>query len=273
MVKLLPASTLDMSALAELFNAGFSEYLVPMSMDESGLREYVDTNAVDLECSRIAVEEQAVAFTLIARRGTDGWVAGMGTVPSQRKRGVGAQVLLAGIEAARAVGSRTVSLEVIDRNEPAIRLYRKLGFEPVRELLVWLLAPNGTPAPTGRTVEPDVAHAWIVRHRHSREPWQRADETVAAVRARGSAKLGGLVIERDGEVRAAALVVERGDQVSVLQIAALDAQAASDAVLAAADGHRGVRLTNVLDDDPASTAMRELGAELVARQHEMLLRL
>jgi ribosomal protein S18 acetylase RimI-like enzyme len=272
-VKLLPASILDMSALAELFNAGFAEYLVPMSMDESGLREYVDTNGVDLECSRIAVEEQAVAFTLIARRGTDGWVAGMGTVPSHRKRGVGERVLLAGVEAAREAGSRTVTLEVIDRNEPAIRLYRKLGFEPVRELLVWLLPPNGAPPPASRTVEPDRAHDWIVRNRRSPEPWQRADETVASVRARGSADLGGLVIEQGDEIRAAALVVERGDQVSVLQIAALDTEAARDALLAAADGHRGVRLTNVLDDDPASTAMRELGAELVARQHEMLLSL
>jgi hypothetical protein len=197
----------------------------------------------------------------------------MGTVPSRRKRGIGERVLIAGIDAAREAGSRTVSLEVIDRNEPAIRLYRKLGFEPVRELLVWLLPPTDGAPPAWRAVEPDVAHAWIVRNRRSREPWQRADETVASVRARGSARPAGLVIERGDEVRAAALVVERGDQVSVLQIAALDADAASDALLAAADGQRGVRLTNVPGDEPAATAMRELGAELVARQHEMLLRL
>jgi hypothetical protein len=81
------------------------------------------------------------------------------------------------------------------------------------------------------------------------------------------------VIERDDEIRAAGLVVERGDQVSVLQIAALDSEAASDALRAAGDGQRSVRLTNVPGDEPAATAMRELGAELVARQHEMLLRL
>lgn len=272
MVKLVPASALDLSALVELFNAGFSEYLVPMRMDESGLREHVETNGIDLDCSRVAVEERAVAFALIALRGAAGWVGGMGTVPSQRGRGMGERVLLAGIEAARGRGCRTVWLEVIEGNVPAIRLYGKLGFEPVRELLVWSLPPAGAASSALRKVTPDVARAWIVRNRRSREPWQRADEAVGSTRARGSAVCG-LVIEDAGEIRAAALVAERRDRVSVLQVAALDAQAAAAALLAAGGGIRSVHLANVPHDEPASIAMRELGARLVARQHEMLLRL
>ena len=46
---------------------------------------------------------------------------------------------------------------------------------------------------------------------------------------------------------------------------AVDADAAGTALLAAAGGKRGVRLANVPDDEPASIAMRELGARLVAR--------
>jgi hypothetical protein len=196
----------------------------------------------------------------------------MGTVPSRRRRGLGEQVLLAGIEAARACGCRTVRLEVIDRNLPAIRLYRKLGFESARELLVWLLPPMGSAPPGARTVEPDVAHAWIVRHRGSREPWQRADEVVESLRVRGRL-VSGALIERAGEIRAAALVVRRAELVSVLQLAALDVEAAGGALLAAANGQRSVRLANVPEDEPASSAMRELGAQLVARQHELRLRL
>ena len=177
-MKLLPATALDLPALVELFNAGFSEYLVPMTLDERGMRDYVETNGVDLGCSRVLVEDHGVAFTLIARRGSAGWVAGMGTVPSQRGRGLGERVLRAGIEAARERGCHTVSLEVIDRNRPAVRLYRKLGFEPVRDLLVWSFEPTGGASPGARPVEPDVAHAWIVRNRRSAEPWQRADEVV-----------------------------------------------------------------------------------------------
>ena len=270
-VKLLPATVLDWSGLVKLFNAGFAEYLVPMQMDDSGLREHVAINGIDLDCSRIAVEEEAVAFVLIGLRRAAAWVGGMGTVPSRRGCGLGERVLFAGIEAARDRGCRTVFLEVIEANEPAIGLYRKLGFAPVRELLVWSLPPIGTESPASTIVEPDVAHGWIVRNRRGREPWQRADEAVAALRKRGSA-VAGLMIERGREVRAAALVAERGDRVSLLQVAALDAEAAREALLAAG-GKRSIHLANVPDDDPASSAMRELGGRLVARQQEMLLRL
>jgi ribosomal protein S18 acetylase RimI-like enzyme len=271
-VEVLPATVLDLPALVELFNAGFSEYLVPMELDENGMSDYLEANGVDLDCSRIAVDERPVSFALIARRGSNGWVAGMGTVPSRRHCGLGERVLLAGIEAAGARGCHTVWLEVIDANLPAIRLYRKLGFEPVRELLVWVLAPTGTAPPDSRTVDSEIAHAWIVRHRVSREPWQRADEVVESIRARGSA-LHGVVIERDGQVHAAALVVERADHVSALQFAALDAEAAAALLLAASGGKRSLRLANVPEDGPASGAMRDLGAQLLVRQHELRLNL
>jgi ribosomal protein S18 acetylase RimI-like enzyme len=271
-VKLVPATALDLPALVELFNDGYSEYLVPMRMDEPRLREHVETNGIDLDCSRIAVEELPAAFALIALRGAAGWVGGVGTVPSRRERGLGERVLLAAIEAAHARGCRKIWLEVIDRNLPALRLYEKLGFEPVRDLLVWLLPPTGPARVALQTVEADFAHAWIVRNRGSREPWQRADEAVESVRARGSA-LRGLVIERVGKISAAALLAEREDKVSVLQVVALDSEAARAALLAAADGKHSVGLTNVPEDDPASGAMRELGARLVARQHELRLML
>jgi GNAT superfamily N-acetyltransferase len=271
-VKLLPASTLELSALVELFNAGFSKYPVPMRMDERGLCEHLDANGIDLDSSRVAVEERVVAFALIALRGAAGWVGGMGTVPSRRGRGLGERVLRAGIEAARGHGARTIWLEVIDGNLPAIGLYRKLGFEPVRELLVWSLTPAGAASAAVQRVEPDIAHRWIAANRRSREPWQRADETVASLRVRGSA-MWGLLTERTGEIHAAALAAERPDRVSVLQVAALDAQAAAAALVAAGGGTRSVQLANVPEDEPASIAMRELGARLIALQHELVLRL
>jgi ribosomal protein S18 acetylase RimI-like enzyme len=271
-VKLLPASALDLPALVELFNAGFSDYLVPMKLDEDGLREHIDTNGIELDCSRVALEERAVAFALLALRGAEGWVGGMGTVPTRRGRGLGEQVLLAAVEAVRARGCRNVWLEVIDGNLPAIRLYRKLGFEPVRELLVWVVPPTGAARPAARTVDPDVAHRWIVSNRRTREPWQRGDEAVTSKRLGGSA-LSGLLIERAGQIRAAALFAEHEDYVTALQVAALDAQAAKAALRAAAGPRRSIRLANVPDDEPASHAMCQLGAELVARQHELVLRL
>jgi hypothetical protein len=85
--------------------------------------------------------------------------------------------------------------------------------------------------------------------------------------------VSGLLIERTGEIRAGALVVEREGHASVLQIAAHDTEAAGGALLAAAGGNRSLRLTNVSEDEPASSAMRQLGARLLARQHELKLTL
>ena len=49
--------------------------------------------------------------------------------PRQRRLGVGAALVRAGIEAVRHLGARTVMLEVHYDNEAAIALYQRMGFE------------------------------------------------------------------------------------------------------------------------------------------------
>lgn len=48
-----------------------------------------------------------------------------------RGQRVGASLVRAGLEWARAVGARRMLLEVGPDNEPALALYRKFGFQPV----------------------------------------------------------------------------------------------------------------------------------------------
>lgn len=272
-MKLLPATALDLPDLADLFTACFSDYAVPMRMDERGLREHVETNDVDLECSQVVlVEERPAAFALIARRGEAAWVGGMGTMGSHRRRGLGASALVGAIEAVRDRGCNSVWLEVIDSNRAAAALYEKHGFEIQRDLIVWSLPATGNDPPPSRPVDADSAREWIVAHRRSREPWQRADETLEQMRARGTG-LHGLVVERAGTVRAAVVFREDPDTLTVLQVAAADEAAAADALLAAAEGDRDLRLANTPVDDVASYAMRSLLARAVVTQHEMLLRL
>lgn len=65
-------------------------------------------------------------------------VAYVGVVPAARRRGVGAELVVKALWEAKAAGVLQVSLAVDSRNEPARRLYRRLGFEPFGERSVYL---------------------------------------------------------------------------------------------------------------------------------------
>jgi GNAT superfamily N-acetyltransferase len=269
-MEVLSADRLEIPALAALFSECYSDYLVDLNIDEAGFRQHLETNDIDLGCSRAAVDRRPVALALIARRDAAGWVGGMGTIPSHRRRGLGEQVLTAALGAASAGGCEAVWLEVIDRNRAALQLYCKLGFEVARDLIVWSLPAPGAVGPSPRPVTPDEAHAWIVARREAREPWQRADASLATMQSRRST-LRGLMIERDDRVTAAVVFDELPEQVTVMQIAAVDEEAAQAALLGATGGARSLRLSNVPTDVAASRALERLGAELVVRQHEMVL--
>jgi GNAT superfamily N-acetyltransferase len=54
-------------------------------------------------------------------------------VPSRRGRGFGAELLSALLEQARADGHQAISLSV-EKDNPALKLYERFGFAPVKEL-------------------------------------------------------------------------------------------------------------------------------------------
>ena len=269
-MRVQPAALLGTSRLCELFNEGFSDYLVTMQLSEVAFRDHVGANDIDLDCSRVVIDDRPAAFALVARRGGAGWVGGMGTAPAYRRRGLGERALLAGVAAAAERGCRELWLEVIDENRAAIALYDKLGFEVVRDLIVWSLPAQGDSVPASRPVEPEQAQAWIAAHRVSREPWQRADETLDRVRARGT-RFRGLMVERDDKVAGAVVYREDADLITTFQVAAIDDDVAADVLLAAAGGARPLRLANAPDGEAPSRALERLGAVATARQHEMRL--
>lgn len=270
---LVAASEFDGPTLTRLFNAGFSGYLVPMRLNEEAFEEHVALYDIDLDLSRVVVTDGPVAFALVGRRGRLGWIGGMGTAPAHRRRGLGEKALAAAIEASAVYGCGAVGLEVLDNNQPAIRLYRKLGFEIVRDLAVWSLAPTGDrPDPAIESVDVGRAQEWIAAHRTAPEPWQRADATLAALEVRG-AQLRGLIGERDGKIAAAAIIREQPETVAVLQVAAADERAASSILQAAAGNSRTLWLSNIPVRDHASRGIELLGANRVVNQYEMSLQL
>ena len=266
-VELRPASSLAPPELAEVFTAGFEGYLAPIRMEEAGLRTMVHALDIDLDASRLAfVDGSPAGLVLLGVRGDEGWVGGMGVVPSKRRQGIGTALMDGLLEEARSRAVRIVRLEVIDRNEPALRLYEGLGFEHERDVEVWSL--EGEPARSAPR-ERDVADALERMRglRREREPWQRDDATVTRLLELDPPPRA--FVEEDG----AAIFRVSGPYASLLQLAAASDEAAKTLVLAVRAEGAALHALNLPQGHPAARAIDALGGRVDFRQHELALEL
>jgi len=244
-MKLVRADTFDFEQLAEVFNAGYQGYFVPVHVDAAGLASMVDLWDIDLSRSRVALrDEQPVGIANLAVRGDRAWIGGIGVASAERRKGVGRALM----EAVLAEAPPVVMLEVLEQNEPAIRLYEGLGFTRTRVLEVWSLTAD-VPAGEARTTE-------VRPLDQTGLPWQRADESLPQ---------GCEFIEVDG---AAALIRVTGPRVTVAQLEARDADAAAELLAAARARGEALHFMNVPEGDPASVALHRLGGSLDLRQFE-----
>jgi GNAT superfamily N-acetyltransferase len=263
-VALEPASRFSHAELAEIFNAGYEGYYTPFSLDESAFRFLSTTFDDDLDASRVAlVEGEPAGICKLAIRGERGWIAGIGVAVAHRGKGYGEALMRAVIQVARDRGLRELWLEVLTPNEPAIRLYEKLGFETVRDVEVWTLEQLVGREHEFRPVPLEQAQARIGVERTWREPWQRADESVANYE-------GVEALESD---RGAILFRRSGERVSLLQGVATDEEAARELVEALPEEARALQWLNGPEGDPFNAAIAALGGTRAWTQHEMLLTL
>jgi ribosomal protein S18 acetylase RimI-like enzyme len=134
------------SRLHQKFVEAFSDYSRPFEFNERQFRNHIVLNAVDLNrsvgCYR---SDQLIGFSL---NGFGRWKgkstvydAGTAVVPNQRRLGASEAMFEMMIPLLRDTGVEQFLLEVITTNKPAVNLYKKLGFEIQRELLL-LEAPG-----------------------------------------------------------------------------------------------------------------------------------
>jgi ribosomal protein S18 acetylase RimI-like enzyme len=139
---LRPLEPGDESWLADLHNRAFSDYALPARLDAAALATYMGETGVRHDLSFVAfVDDRPASFCLGALREGRASVRGEGTDPQFRRRGLGAMVLEATVEAATAAGASSVSLEVLDGNDAALGLYERHGFERRRMLLGYEVEP------------------------------------------------------------------------------------------------------------------------------------
>jgi ribosomal protein S18 acetylase RimI-like enzyme len=130
----------DKAQVHRAFLEAFADY----AMDASGTTEdrlllRMRKNAVDYGLSPGLYDgDRLVGFTLI---GIDSWGgrlsaydAGTGIVPAFRNQGWARRMFEHALPSLRERGVRRFVLEVLQQNEPAIKAYKKSGFEVAREL-------------------------------------------------------------------------------------------------------------------------------------------
>ncbi len=182
-----PALAFTTDALAAIMTACFEGYVVPMTMTGEAFNGRFRRENLDLQASRVFVDgERPVAIVLVVRRGWTARIGAMGIVTDFRGKGLGRSALLSVMGALRELGDRRLLLEVIASNEPAVRLYKSLGFKIRRNLVGYRrLAGSVPPADVADLVEIDpLTVARVVASEGAPDlPWFMAPETLAACTA------------------------------------------------------------------------------------------
>jgi len=177
-----PVAECTAAEVAEAFTRSFEGYVVPLRFTPQAYERRFRGEDLDPYASRVYEKDGAPAgVMLIARRGWTCRVAGMGIVPELRGGGVGRRVLAAAIAEARARGERTLLLEVIEGNAPAVALYTKLGFRSRRRLVGFRWEPPPLEVPeTLKEIDPLDFARLVAREGEPDLPWNLAAETLSA---------------------------------------------------------------------------------------------
>jgi len=181
-----PVLDFTSAEVAEAMNRSFEEYFVPLVFTPETFERRFRSENLDAAASRLWFRgEELVGVVFLARRGWTCRVAAMGLVREARGLGYGRQMLQAAIDEATARGDRALLLEVFQANEPARRLYERLGFRNARELFTFQRVPApAASAPALLTeLDPLEVARLVARDGEPNLPWMFAPESVAAVAA------------------------------------------------------------------------------------------
>ncbi len=208
--------------LADVLNRAFAGYVGgELRLDGPGYATLLERQGVDPALSRVArVDGALAAIGLMSRDRGPRRLATMGVVPEARGRGVGRALLEHLLDEACQRGDACVELEVIGTNEPAVALYRGLGFATVTRLVSLEAGPAGDGDGGDAPLEPVPAAAVadaIASHGANDLPWQLgASAALAWGPAVRGYRLGPawalLAPPRSGSATLLSLLVEKADR-------------------------------------------------------------
>jgi ribosomal protein S18 acetylase RimI-like enzyme len=176
-----PTTDFAPATVVAALNHCFEGYLTPVNFTITSFEQRMRSEHLDPEASKIyMLEDRPVGVILVARRGWSSRIAAMSVAPEVRHRGVGRQMLLEMLDAARERHDRQVLLEVFEQNPNAVRLYRSVGFQIVRRLVGYERAPSNESFEPLVEIDPLEFSRIAMMDGEPGLPWMLEPETFAA---------------------------------------------------------------------------------------------
>jgi GNAT superfamily N-acetyltransferase len=227
------------------------------STARSDWRRMVALDAVDAFAGRIDDGDRPVATATLVRYGSRvGWIGMMLVHPDHRRRGYGARMLEACLDAAEDAGVGTVGLDANTDGKP---LYDANGFVEVAEVTQWHGSLDGPDRTDGVPTVAEVADA---------DPFAALDRRASGVDRRfllesllEEAGTVGLLRREGGGVTGYALVLRRPPGATVGPLVAEDPETAEALLRAAGERIDGPLTVNAVGNPRAEARYRELGFE------------
>lgn len=273
----VPASRYDYKQLADIYNQARVDYIVPMPMNARRMEEYVTTYDIDLSASVVALngERDECGVGMVGVRGDRTWITRLGVIPERRGYRLGQFLMEQMIETSLNLNARSIQLEVIVGNEPAYRLFQKLGFVDTRQLVIVRRPPTPVaPHPLyDAAIVSEIDPADIPACLEQREPgasW--VEETQSLLNAE---RLCGLSIEMPDGERTWIVFQRTPFQLThfVLGPASADATVALLHHVHKTYPNQDTKIENVPEKDRHWPAFRQMGYLEVFRRIEMVLEL
>lgn len=130
----------NIEELLSVFNRSFSDYIVPFHLSLEQLELKIALEKIDMNLSVGVFESDKLeGFILQAWKEENGqhfiYNAGTGITPEYRGKGLVRKMYDFILPVLKEKKADVLTLEVIERNNPAIRAYENLGFKIIRKLL------------------------------------------------------------------------------------------------------------------------------------------
>lgn len=139
MVRIAPIDSHHASRLAAIHATAFAR---PWTADD--FEGFLAERSIRADGIFVGRASQPSGFVLSRRAADEAEILSVAVAPEARGRGHAGALLAAHLQMLANSGVRTVHLEVEDGNDPALALYRRLGFARVGRREGYYLRPDGS---------------------------------------------------------------------------------------------------------------------------------